>query len=120
MTTWSPQQDAALCAIRDWHRDSDDQVFYLAGYAGTGKTTIAKAAASGISRNALFAAFTGKAALVLQSKGCSGAQTIHSLIYSAYEHEEIDEKTGGIRSIRVAGEPSARLAQPVASFMPTG
>ena len=94
--TWSPQQDQALLAIRDWHRDSDDQVFYLGGYAGTGKTTIAKEAAASVSQNALFAAFTGKAALVLQSKGCTGAQTIHSLIYKAYEHEDIDEQTGEI------------------------
>ncbi|GJE41284.1 ATP-dependent DNA helicase [Methylobacterium soli] len=94
--SWSPQQDAALCAIRDWHRDSDDQVFYLGGYAGTGKTTIAKEAASSVSQHALFAAFTGKAALVLQSKGCTSASTIHSLIYKAYEHEVLDEATGEV------------------------
>ncbi len=58
--SWSPQQDAALCAIAAWHRNSDDQVFYLAGYAGTGKTTIAKEAASGCEGDAIFAAFTGK------------------------------------------------------------
>src|SRR5213075_28224 len=31
----------------------------------------------------LFAAFTGKAACVMRSKGCQGATTIHSLIYKA-------------------------------------
>lgn len=94
--SWSPQQDTALLAIAAWFRESDDQVFYLGGYAGTGKTTIAKEAAAGCEGNAIFAAFTGKAALVLQGKGCRGAQTIHSLIYSAYEHEVIDDKTGEI------------------------
>ena len=94
--SWSPQQDGALSAIAAWFRDSDDQVFYLGGYAGTGKTTIAKHAAEGCEGEAIFAAFTGKAALVLQSKGCRGAQTIHSLIYSAYEHEVVDEKTGDV------------------------
>ena len=93
---WSPQQDSALCAIAAWFRESDDQVFYLGGYAGTGKTTIAKEAASACEGEAIFAAFTGKAALVLQGKGCRGAQTIHSLIYSAFEHEVVDEVTGEV------------------------
>lgn len=88
---WSPQQDQALKAIREWHRSSSDQVFYLGGYAGTGKTTIAKAAAADCKGRALFAAFTGKAALVLKSKGCPDAQTIHSLIYKVFEVEDTDE-----------------------------
>ena len=98
--SWSPQQDAALRAIAAWHRDSTDQVFYLGGYAGTGKTTIAKEAADACEGEAIFAAFTGKAALVLQSKGCRGARTIHSLIYSAFEDEVVDEATGEV--LRVA------------------
>src|SRR5205823_994557 len=36
----------------------------------------------------LFAAFTGKAALVMRSKGCIGASTIHSLIYRARDSGE--------------------------------
>jgi exodeoxyribonuclease-5 len=35
-----------------------------------------------------FAAFTGKAAMVMRSKGCNGASTIHSLIYRARESGE--------------------------------
>lgn len=49
------------------------------GYAGTGKTTIAKELAR-TSDRVLFAAFTGKAASVLTRKGCP-ASTIHGLIY---------------------------------------
>lgn len=78
---WSPQQDQALAAVRDWLHNSDEQVFHLFGYAGTGKTTLAKHLAEGVNGRVLFAAFTGKAAYVLQSKGCEGATTIHSLIY---------------------------------------
>ena len=33
----------------------------------------------------LFAAYTGKAAYVMRSKGCAGASTIHSLIYVPVE-----------------------------------
>ena len=107
MTTWSPQQDQALRAIRDWHRDSDDPVFYLGGYAGTGKTTIAKQAAADCTSDrtgfALFAAFTGKAALVLRAKGCPGARTIHSLIYTAFEEEETDEAGNVVRVVHRYG-----------------
>ena len=98
MTTWSPQQDAALLAIARW-METDDQVFYLAGYAGTGKTTLAKAAAEGVSTRALFAAFTGKAALVLRAKGCAGASTIHSLIYKPFDVEEKDETGNVVRTV---------------------
>jgi len=77
---WSPQQDQALKDVDAWLNGSDEQVFRLFGYAGTGKTTLAKHLAESIASVA-FAAFTGKAAHVLQQKGCQGACTIHSLIY---------------------------------------
>jgi SpoVK/Ycf46/Vps4 family AAA+-type ATPase len=40
--SWSPQQDAALKAVAEWLRRGDRPVFRLFGYAGTGKTTLAK------------------------------------------------------------------------------
>ena len=86
MSAWSPQQDAALMAIRRWQCDrSSPQIFYLAGYAGTGKTTLAKQIAQDTRGEVIFCAFTGKAALVLRQKGCEGARTIHSLIYHPVE-----------------------------------
>lgn len=79
---WSPQQQSALDAVGRWLKTGSDgqQVFRLFGYAGTGKTTLAKHLAEGAGK-VLFATFTGKAAHVLRSKGCGGASTIHSLIY---------------------------------------
>jgi len=77
---WSPQQDAALKAVDRWLKDDTSQVFRLFGYAGTGKTTLAKHLAQDVSGRVLFGAYTGKAAHVLQKKGCP-AQTIHSMIY---------------------------------------
>jgi exodeoxyribonuclease-5 len=56
-------------------------VFRLFGYAGAGKTTLARHIADSADGQVVFAAFTGKAALVMRSKGCAEAQTIHSLIY---------------------------------------
>ena len=81
---WSPGQQDALDRVRGWLGDArEQQVFRLFGYAGSGKTTLAKHLAEGAGRVA-FAAFTGKAALVLRRKGCP-ASTIHSLIYQPKE-----------------------------------
>ena len=88
MTAFSPQQDAALKAVSAWLRTGHPQVFRLFGYAGTGKTTLARHIAEGVDGEVCFAAFTGKAALVLRSRGCDGAQTIHSLIYRSRGVEE--------------------------------
>ena len=78
---WSPQQESALSQVKKWINSGSEQVFHLFGYAGTGKTTMAKEIASIVPGNVLYACFTGKAAYVLRSKGCEGATTIHSLIY---------------------------------------
>ena len=87
---WSNQQAQALTAVAKWARDRrGPQVFRLFGYAGTGKTTLAQHIAKGIDGAVLFAAFTGKAALVLRKKGCGEASTIHSLIY------KVDDTEGG-------------------------
>lgn len=86
--SWSPQQDAALRRVREWLADKHGpQIFRLFGYAGSGKTTLAKEVAAHVSGKVLFACFTGKAALVLRQKGCADACTIHSLIYKPMRDE---------------------------------
>jgi exodeoxyribonuclease-5 len=90
MTAFTPHQDAALKAAGDWLRrrpgeGSTSQVFRLFGYAGTGKTTLARHLAEDVDGKVQFAAFTGKAALVMRGKGCDDASTIHSLIYRTRE-----------------------------------
>ena len=75
---WSPQQSGAIDAVSRWLK-TDQQVLRLFGYAGTGKTTLAKHLTQGAG-NVYFAAYTGKAASVMTNKGCP-ASTIHSLIY---------------------------------------
>lgn len=82
---WSPQQDQALVAVADWLRDKSSPFFYLAGYAGSGKTTLAKYFADSSPGQTSYAAFTGKAAYVMAQKGCHKASTIHSLIYHPKE-----------------------------------
>ena len=105
--TPSPQQADAIRAIVDWfqNRTHQQQVFRLFGYAGSGKSTVITYAIQAIGidvaasgdeedtarRRILFAAFPGKAALVMTRKG-TPASTIHSLIYRVSEAtpEEID------------------------------
>lgn len=84
---WSPQQNDALTAVADWLKDEHGpQVFRLFGWAGTGKSTLAKHLAGDAGR-VVYAAFTGKAALVMRKRGCEGASTIHSLIYRLKEEK---------------------------------
>jgi ATP-dependent exoDNAse (exonuclease V) alpha subunit len=80
---WSTEQAAALDKVGKWLKSDSQQVFRLFGYAGTGKTTLAKHLAASMDGDTAFAAFSGKAASVMRANGCDGASTIHSLIYSA-------------------------------------
>src|SRR5256885_14411046 len=93
MTVFTPHQDAALKAVAAWLKakpgqGGTPQTFRLFGYAGTGKATLARHVAQAVDGKVLFAAFTGKAALVMRSKGCERASTIHSLIYKTRESGE--------------------------------
>lgn len=91
---WTQQQGQAIKAALEWYKGGrkTPQVFRLFGYAGTGKTTIAKHIAEEIGMEDVQAcAFTGKAALVLTKKGLP-AQTLHSLLYKAVQ----DETTGEV------------------------
>ncbi len=59
----------------------------ISGYAGTGKSTLIKFIIAELDVNpeteVCYVAFTGKAATVLQSKGCANAITAHKLLYQA-------------------------------------
>ena len=67
----------------------------LGGYAGTGKTTLIKAAHEELEKFAV-CAFTGKAANVLRRKGVP-ATTIHSLIYKPEEKDSLFKDAKGKR-----------------------
>ncbi len=93
MSQFTPHQDQALQAVSRWMKEKPGAgdtppVFRLFGYAGTGKTTLAKHIAEGVDGEVKYAAFTGKAASVMRGKGCHGASTIHSLIYRTRESGE--------------------------------
>jgi len=96
---WNDQQAKALKEVDKWFneyhtsRGKKKQVYKLFGYAGTGKTTLAKHFAGNLNPDEIqFGSFTGKAALVMRKNGCEGARTVHSMIYLA----EQDSKTGEV------------------------
>lgn len=107
--TPSPEQGKVIDAIVSWYgQEKGPQEFYLAGYAGVGKSTIANLAIEEIkakykAEKVRTAAYTGKAASVLRRKGVDDAQTIHSLIYSP----RIDENTGELRFALAEDGPAA-------------
>lgn len=92
--TPTAEQHAAIKAIVDWYGDCNGpQEFYLAGYAGVGKTTVIAIAIQEIerrygARKVVSGAYTGKAANVLRRKGAPNAMTIHRMIYMPKEDPE--------------------------------
>lgn len=64
----------------------------IAGYAGTGKSTLIKFIISSLNlneeRDVCYVTFTGKASLVLREKGCKNACTAHKLLYKSYPRSD--------------------------------
>lgn len=98
---WSPQQSAGLDAVGRWHNQClaelrageklSRPVYYLFGYAGTGKSTLTKHIAAQIDGKTVYAAYTGKAAMVMRKNGCDGAMTLHSAMYEVKADPETGE-----------------------------
>jgi exodeoxyribonuclease-5 len=60
----------------------------ISGYAGTGKSTLVQYIIKELNipeSKIAYVAYTGRAALVLKSKGCPGATTAHKLLYHTTE-----------------------------------
>lgn len=82
---WGPQQVETLDKVGRWLNSGSAQVYHLFGYAGSGKTTLAKHIRNMANGKVGFGAYTGKAAHVLRTKGCDNAKTLHSMIYHSRE-----------------------------------
>lgn len=77
--------------ITQWHKEQNDQIFRLGGFAGTGKTTLTKLAIEEMNlthRQVAFCALTGKASLViaktLDDKHYN-VSTVHRLVYEVID-----------------------------------
>lgn len=85
----SPGQVSAFDEIMFWLQETSVGHFVLAGYAGTGKSTLASTIADRVgSSNVAYCAYTGKAANVLREKGCASVNTIHGWLYDIKAHSE--------------------------------
>jgi len=104
---WSPQQEKALRLVERWRASGASPYFVLGGYAGTGKSTLARHLASGAPGQVFFASYTGKAAHVLRRMGVN-ATTIHKLVY--LPRDRCDE-----RLRRLEAELAELRASPVSS-----
>lgn len=63
----------------------------ISGYAGTGKSTLVKFIIQALGiypEDVTYISYTGKAALVLQEKGCPNAMTAHRLLYYARRRKD--------------------------------
>lgn len=89
-------QERAKNLIAEWYVNTDDQIFVLSGYAGTGKTflidyVVRKVLGLKVGSEAVFVSPTGKAAANLVKSGTL-AGTVHSLIYIRDEDDfDVDE-----------------------------
>ena len=94
--TLTADQERAQNLIIEWYTNTDDQVFVLSGYAGTGKTflidyLVNKVLQLKVGTEAVFVSPTGKAAANLVKNGTL-AGTLHSLIYIRNEDDfDVDE-----------------------------
>ncbi len=123
---WSREQAEAIDKVGCWLKAGEPQVFRLFGYAGVGKTTLARHVAEGARGETAFAAFTGKAAMVMRAHGCAGATTIHALIYRAVEgadgapaftlNEDGPASRAGLIVIDECSMVGAELARDLLSF----
>src|SRR4051812_42357918 len=81
----APQQVQAKDTICKWFKipASVSPVFYLGGWAGTGKTSLAKLLAEELDvfDETIFAAYTGRAAYMLNQRSGVQAGTMHKTIY---------------------------------------
>lgn len=78
------QEEGLRIAVERYRNNEPYTV--IAGYAGTGKSTLIKFIVSALDidpERVTYIAYTGKAAQVLRNKGCPNAMTAHKLLYKS-------------------------------------
>lgn len=82
MVLTNKQEQGLRIAIERYNRG--EAYTCIAGYAGTGKTTLIRFIVSALNidpYNVAYCAYTGKAAMVMKERGNEGAMTCHRLLY---------------------------------------
>ena len=119
MVDLSDEQNAAVTKAVDFLDNAEfgrKQVMRMIGPAGVGKTTVMKEIAKRTKRRMRFCAFAGKAAMVLRTKGCDEAETIHKAIYeprgqSVKHYREALEELEKISDVAARTTHEAKLEQ---------
>ncbi len=86
--TRKQEEGLKIALDRYYHGESYTVV---AGYAGTGKSTLIKFIIEALDinpENVAYIAYTGKAAQVLRNKGCPNAMTAHRLLYHSKQRPD--------------------------------
>ena len=89
MTLTHKQEQGLKIAVKRYN--AHEPWTCIAGYAGSGKSTLIKFIISALNiypEDVCYVAYTGKAALVLKEKGCPNAMTAHRLIYQSYPRKD--------------------------------
>lgn len=100
---FSTDQHIALSTVLDWFGSDPKEACILAGYAGTGKTTLVAHIRQQLHQDnpklkVAFCSYTGKATQILSRKlaaleavyGADSVSTIHSLMYSPVRNDEFE------------------------------
>lgn len=126
--TPTPEQDAALSAVRKWldGGTAAGWMFYMAGYAGTGKTTTVQHLIASLDAPPTCLAPTGKAASVLGKKLAGvTVSTVHSVLYRVVPQSAAELRRLEAESAKAPDDPElkrklaaerARLAKRNVSF----
>lgn len=86
MTLTNGQEKGLKIAIERYR--NKEPYTCIAGYAGVGKSTLVSHIIDALKidpQKVCYAAFTGKASLVLREKGCENSMTMHRLLYHSKE-----------------------------------
>lgn len=102
------QAQAIDDAVAWFHKPGGKLYFKFFGYAGTGKTTLARYIADRLGATVYYCAFTGKAASVMRDKGCEGAMTLHRLIYRATGAGSLEQIKQLVEDLKAEEDPDER------------
>ena len=87
-------QEAIRRAAVNWFFNESEQLFQIAGAAGTGKTFLIFKILESLNLSAtqyMAMAYTGQASIVMRTRGFKTARSIHSSLYEVVEFDDLDD-----------------------------
>ena len=93
MNLLNDDQERIRLAAVHWFNNESEQVFQIAGAAGTGKTYLIYEILKSLHLNTdqyLAMAYTGQASIVMRTRGFLSARSIHSTLYEMIDVDDLD------------------------------